>query len=176
VTRSSLVPARIAWAVELLDVGPDDRILEFGCGPGVAAALVADRLVGGRLTAIDRSATAIERARARTAHHLDAGRVVLEQVALARFSGERDGFDKALGINVNLFWTTSADAECAVLTRVLRPGGVLRLVYAGPQPAGAGGVGPVVEANLRRHGFTTGVDPSPDGAAVCITGRLAAPG
>ena len=58
-----MVPARIAWAVELLDLRPDDRVLEFGCGPGVAAGLVADRLsVVGRIVAVDRSATAVARA------------------------------------------------------------------------------------------------------------------
>jgi cyclopropane fatty-acyl-phospholipid synthase-like methyltransferase len=32
------VPARIDWTVRLLDVAPEDEILEVGCGPGVAAA------------------------------------------------------------------------------------------------------------------------------------------
>ena len=166
------VPARIAWAVDLLEVAPDDRILEFGCGPGVAVGLVCDKLESGRLTAIDRSATAIERSRSRNAHHIQAGRAVLQQVDLAGFGGQSAQFDKAFGVNVNVFWTSSADAESAVLARVLRPGGVLRLVYAGPAPSGARDVAPIVAANLGRHGFETEVSRSPDKAMVCITGRV----
>jgi hypothetical protein len=35
--RSSNV-ARNRWAVQLLDVQPADRVIELGCGPGVAIA------------------------------------------------------------------------------------------------------------------------------------------
>lgn len=70
------VPDRISWAVELLDIAPDDQILEFGCGPGVAVRLVGDRLDTGCITAIDRSATAVQRTRDRNADHIAAGRAV----------------------------------------------------------------------------------------------------
>ena len=165
------VPARVAWAVDLLDVQPDDHVLEAGCGPGVAAAVVCDRLAGGRITAIDRSATAVERARARNLDHLAAGRLVLHQVGLADFQGKPASIDKAFAVNVNVFWTAAADAECQVLARVLKPGGPLHLVYAGPAPTGGRDVGAAVAATLQRHGFTTGATRHPTGGMVCITGR-----
>lgn len=37
------VPERLSWAVETLELAPSDRVLEIGCGRGVAAALVLDR-------------------------------------------------------------------------------------------------------------------------------------
>jgi protein-L-isoaspartate O-methyltransferase len=55
------VPERIRWAVELLHVGPEDRILEIGAGPGVSVSLVCEKLEGGKVVAIDRSATAAAR-------------------------------------------------------------------------------------------------------------------
>lgn len=166
-------PERSRWAVELLAVAPEDRILEIGCGPGVAAALVCERLVGGRLTAIDRSATAIERARTRNAAHVAAGRLVLVQTDLASFTAPPAQLDKAFAVNVNVFWTSPAHVECAVLTRVLHPGAAVHLVYEGP---GTGrDVAPTVGATLERHGFTTEVVRHRDGGLVCVTGLVPEP-
>lgn len=166
------VPDRIAWTVALLDVAPDDRILELGCGPGVAVRLVGERLAGGRITAIDRSATAVERTRHRNGDLVAAGRAVVEQVALARFTGAADQFDKAFAVNVNAFWTGPAEAECTVLARVLRPGGRVLLVYEGPGADGGGhDVGPQVAATLAGHGFSPDIVRHPAGM-VAITGRL----
>ena len=173
---SPKLPERIAWAVELLDVRPDDQVLEFGCGSGVAAAAIADRLTGplGRLVAIDRSATAIERARARTAAHIAAGTVELHRVDLAGFRSEPHRFDVAFGVNVNVFWISSADDELRVLASALRPEGTLRLIYEGPPGSGAPDVGPTVAARLERHGFAAEIteDGGPSGRLMCVTGRL----
>jgi trans-aconitate methyltransferase len=161
------LPSRIEWALELLDVAPADQVLEFGCGPGVAASSVADRLVNGCITAIDRSPTGIARARARNAHHLTSGRLVLEEVALANFRSEKR-FDKAFGVNVNLFWTKSADVECQVLRGVLAPRGVVHLVYDGPGDRGYD-VGDEVAATLSRKGFTATVRRGANPSLVCVT-------
>jgi ubiquinone/menaquinone biosynthesis C-methylase UbiE len=161
---------RHAWAVELLDPQPGDRILEIGCGPGVAAALVCERLAHGRLTAVDRSATALERARRRLTPHIAAGRAVLEETDLAGLAAPAHSFDKAFAVNVNVFWTGPAEAELDVLRRVLRPGGIVHLVYEGPPSGGGRDVAPTVAAALGRAGCATGVTRHPSGSLLCITG------
>ena len=52
--RSSNV-ARNRWAVQLLDVQSTDRVIELGCGPGVAIAALATRAVRGLVVGVDHS-------------------------------------------------------------------------------------------------------------------------
>ena len=73
---------RFVWAVDTLEVRPADRLLEVGCGHGVAVSLVCERLTTGTIAAIDRSPKMIEVATRRNREHVDAGRAVLEAVAL----------------------------------------------------------------------------------------------
>jgi cyclopropane fatty-acyl-phospholipid synthase-like methyltransferase len=148
-----VIPDRIRWAVETLAVEPGDRLLEIGGGPGVAASLVCDRLGGGSLLLIDRSATAIERTRRRSPEHVASGRLALETVDVADFDPGTARFDKVFAVNVNVFWTTPATEELARIRNALEDDGQLFLFYETPSGARARQVvGRVVDA-LRANGF-----------------------
>jgi cyclopropane fatty-acyl-phospholipid synthase-like methyltransferase len=150
---ADVVPERIRWAVETLAVEPGDRLLEIGGGPGVAASLVCERLDGGSLLLIDRSATAIERARGRNSEHVASGRLALETVDVADFDPGKACFDKAYAVNVNVFWTTPATGALASIRRALDHHGRLFLFYETPSAArGRQAVARVVDA-LRTNGF-----------------------
>ena len=43
------------WVIELLDVGPDENVLEVGFGPGVGIQLLAKRAAAGYVAGIDPS-------------------------------------------------------------------------------------------------------------------------
>jgi cyclopropane fatty-acyl-phospholipid synthase-like methyltransferase len=132
---TSKVPERVRLAVDLLGVEPDDRLLEIGCGSGVAASLVCERLAAGTLLAIDRSAIQVERARRRNAAHVASGRLELRTVALADLDVAQARFEKVFAVNVNLFWLGPASRELERVRHALAPGGKLFLFY---EPPGAG--------------------------------------
>lgn len=136
------VPPRLVAAVEVVDPAPDARVLEVGCGRGVAAALLVERLPRGRYTGIDRSATATAATAARVPG------ATVRTTSLAAFSPAPASFDLALAVNVNVFWTGPARAELAVLAAALRPGGVLHLVYGSD---GGGAPRTDVVDRLRSH-------------------------
>lgn len=147
------IPERFAWAVETLDPRPDDRVLEIGCGAGLAVSRLCERLRGGRVTALDRSAAMIEKAERRNRAHVEAGRAVFRRAALAEadFGGER--FHRAFAFNVNLFWQGPARRELEVLGEALAPGGALFLFF---QPPPGSPLRPVAEraaAVLREQGW-----------------------
>ena len=179
---ASAVPERIRWAVDVLAPGPDEHLLEIGCGSGVAVALVCERLTGGRIVAIDRSATAIARAARRNADNIATGRAVLRTAALEQLTpadlpdaGAR--FDKAFAMNVNLFWTRSPARELDLLRTLLAPGAALYLFYGYGSPPGAPAVqrvpGPLVD-HLAEHGFTTETITGP--GVVCVRASPRLPG
>ena len=95
---------RFVWAVDTLEVRPADRLLEVGCGHGVAVSLVCERLTTGTITAIDRSPKMIEMATRRNREHVDAGRAVLETIALEDADLGDRRFDKVFAFNVAPFW------------------------------------------------------------------------
>src|SRR6266508_3988021 len=98
----------------------------------VAVSLVCEQLAGGKITAIDRSATAIKQAAKRNADHLASGKAALLHIDLADLALAGPHFDKVFAVNVNLFWVRPAGHELLVIKDLLRPGGVVHLVYATP--------------------------------------------
>ena len=118
---------RLRRAVEGLGVEPDDRVLELGCGHGVAVDLVCRRLTTGRVTAIDRSQKMIDVALRRNAPHVAAGKAVLICTTLedADFGEER--FDKVFGVHFPPY-RRDPDATAALVARLLAPGGAVHFL------------------------------------------------
>lgn len=168
--RAGRVPERISWAVGLVAPGPDDQVLEVGCGNGVAAALVAERLTTGHVTAIDRSLVAVERARSRNREHLESGRASFHHADLASLEHPDGTLAKVFAVNVNLFWTTDATVECLVLARALAPGGRLWLVYEVPGDKSRN-VADTAAGTLRSHGWEADTIADTAGGLTAVLGR-----
>jgi SAM-dependent methyltransferase len=81
------------------------RVLEIGCGPGVAAREVTKRVGDGYVLAIDRSAAAIRKAIAGSKSEMASGRLTFVQSAAEDFElTEGQGrFDLAFAFRVGAF-------------------------------------------------------------------------
>ena len=117
--------------MEQLDVRPDDRVLEIGCGHGVAATLVCERLEGGHLTAVDRSAKMIQAATRRNAAYVEAGRAEFLVADLEDLDLGDRRFDKIFAVRVGLFYRNPERAR-GLAEGWLAPGGKLFVFYDGP--------------------------------------------
>src|SRR3954447_21320278 len=119
---------RFVWAVDTLALDPTDRVLEVGCGHGVAVSLVCERLTSGQITAIDRSPKMIEMATRRNREHIARGRAVLKTAALETADLGDQRFDKIFAFNVAPFWLQPQDA-LGIVRRHLGPDGVFSLFW-----------------------------------------------
>lgn len=163
------IPARLRWAVEQLVIAPDARVLEIGCGTGVALGLVCERLSTGHILGIDRSASAIDRARKRNAAHIAAGRAGLWRGELNDFTSDAGAFDTVFAVNVNVFWTDPARAELRRLFELTKPGGVVLLVYEAPDARKAERIANDLHEKLTEQGFLTTSSKGPSPKLVGMT-------
>ena len=114
-------------AVDALDLQPADRVLELGCGHGVAASLVCERLTGGgHLTAIDRSAKMIDAASERNAAHVAAGRATFLCGSFEDAELSEGSFDVVFGIHFPPADRHDPAGTRARVERLLAPGGRAR--------------------------------------------------
>lgn len=122
---------RLRAIVDRLDIQPDDRVLEIGCGHGVAASFVCERLVRGHLTGVDRSAKMIAAAARRNAAYVDAGKAVFIVATLEELDLGDRRFDKIFAVRVGLFHREPGRAR-RLAERWLAPGGTLTAVFDPP--------------------------------------------
>ena len=146
---------RSLWVLSLLDLRPNDRVLEVGFGPGVDLQRVSG--VTSFVAGIDHSGVMVQQARRRNRRVIRAGRMEALQGTIAEPLPFADSeFTKAFAINSFQFWP---DAVMGVreLRRVLRPGGLLAIAvqprWKGATDSDARRVGEEVRALLQDEGF-----------------------
>jgi ubiquinone/menaquinone biosynthesis C-methylase UbiE len=125
------VSERLRSVVEHLDILRDDRVLEIGCGHGVAATLVCERLKGGHLTAVDRSEKMIEAAKRRNAAYVETGRAEFLVADLEDLDLGGRRFDKFFAVRVGLFHR-EPDRAHSLVERWLAPGGAVFAFFDPP--------------------------------------------
>jgi trans-aconitate methyltransferase len=165
------VPPRMIWAVEQMDPQPGDNILEIGCGPGYGAELICARLTSGKLFAIDRSESGVDRTRRRNQKYVDSGRLTVRQIDLATLRVPVKRLHKVFAFNVNLFWVRSCADEIALLHERVVPGGAVFLYYETTQPGLVPNIVRKTSAALTEGGFRVSVVDQKAPPVVAIIGR-----
>jgi ubiquinone/menaquinone biosynthesis C-methylase UbiE len=143
--------------VSLLEVRPDDRVLEIGLGPGLAIHELSRIAQEGYVCGIDHSELMLRQARRRNADGIRRGVVELRLGSVDELPAFDNPFDKILAVNAMLFWS-EPDARLEELRQLLSPGGLIAVAH---QPRGPGATdetsaakGSEIAAALIRAGFS----------------------
>jgi SAM-dependent methyltransferase len=144
-------------AVARLELTPTDRVLEIGCGHGVASTLACEAVTDGTFVGIDRSASMVASAQKRNQAHVDAGRARFVRADLAELAPLDLGggsFDKAFAVNVPAFVDQPGVAFDSI-ARALAPQGRWVVVYEPPAADRAQAVADRWQADPPGHGLIT---------------------
>lgn len=169
---------RARWTLSLLDARPGDRLLDVGCGPGVALGMALTSTPMLSVVGLDHSDTVLKQARRRLARWRRAGRVDLLHATLGDSQLESRSFDRICSMNVIQFLPDRTKALAALKT-LLKPGGCLATTYqprgASPDRKAAVDMADALSRALRQLGFINvrvewlELRPAP---AVCVLGDL----
>jgi ubiquinone/menaquinone biosynthesis C-methylase UbiE len=148
---------RIHWTISLLDINPDDRLLEIGYGPGFAIELLSKIAFNGFVAGVDHSEVMVRQASKRNDRAIRDGRVELRLGSTSDLPKFNDHFDKIITINSIHFWDEPIDC-LKKLRELLRPGGLIAVTLQ-PRSRSATDattkeIGKEVAMNLERAGFT----------------------
>ncbi len=124
------ISKRLFDIIEALPLRGGMRILEIGCGTGVAAREIASRFDDIYIMGIDRSAKAIAQARKNCKTAISAGKINFIQAAIETLPpcSSDEPFDLAFAIRVGALDGRHPEAELPalkIIARMLKPGGML---------------------------------------------------
>jgi ubiquinone/menaquinone biosynthesis C-methylase UbiE len=108
-------------AVERLDLGASESVVEIGFGGGAALAGVLARTEG-FVAGIEISEPMIDHVRRRLRGEIEEGRLELRRAGVSEIPYEDGRFDRALSVQTIYFWPDPA-AGLREIHRVLKPGG-----------------------------------------------------
>lgn len=119
-TRKTIAHAQ--WTADLLNVQPDDDVLEIGFGNGANIKLLLQRASKGTVTGAEVSETAIEMASKKNAKSISEGKVKLHLAPGNSLPSKDSAFDKACTV-ATAYVIEDPGAVFKEMYRVLKPDG-----------------------------------------------------
>jgi ubiquinone/menaquinone biosynthesis C-methylase UbiE len=113
----------IERTLALLDLRPQDHVLEIGFGGGSALLMLSKRLYSGLASGIDISADLVRQAERRFRREIAEGRVSVQLGDISHLSFPAAAFDRVFTINTIYFWP-DALLGLREIRRVLKEGGL----------------------------------------------------
>jgi ubiquinone/menaquinone biosynthesis C-methylase UbiE len=115
-------------AFEVLNVNPDDLVLEVGFGGGDLMARMARTVNHGHISGVDFSRDAVEHCSKRFAKEIQAGMMDLHCASAEELPFEAETFTKACAVNAIYFWPDPL-VVLSHIHRVLKKGGVFAVCF-----------------------------------------------
>lgn len=125
------VNERHIWAADILQVQPSDIILEIGCGPGVTAHLVAEKLESGELHLNDRSEKSVVQALKKADRYVDKGMVKPIIGSFGKVDLLSSYYDKVYCFNVRLLMEDNPH-ELSLVKKLIARDGLFYLFFQPP--------------------------------------------
>jgi SAM-dependent methyltransferase len=148
-----MAESRQRWAVDRLDVQPRDRVLELGCGHGVAMTLICEQLRGGFVVGVDRSRKMIDVASKRNAAHIEAGRARFVTAEVHEADLGEESFDKVLAVRFPPLLRGRAGPTLDAIRDRMAEGAALYVVEHPPSRDAVQRVADAIALRLRENAF-----------------------
>ena len=116
------------FALEMIAIRPDDRVLEIGCGPGNLIYDLAPGIDNGIIMGIDFSSTMVAIASKRNRHSMAHEKVNIVQHDFNDMEFEKQSYTKVCSVNTLYFWP-SPKKTAEKITDLLAPNGTLILAF-----------------------------------------------
>lgn len=110
------------WALEPLEISDDSRVLDIGCGGGLAISLLREKFNGGVVAGVDYSPTAVEETTKFNMSAVEHGDCTVTQGSVSELPFEDNYFDLVTAFETVYFWP-ELNQDFGEVLRVLRPGG-----------------------------------------------------
>ena len=111
------------WAVGMMGIRAADRILDLGCGSGMAIQMMRSIAVDGYVAGVDYSPVMVRQAHRRNAADVRAGRVAVLHGEVSSLPLPNSSYDKVSAVETFYFWPDPL-ASLREARRVLKPGGL----------------------------------------------------